>query len=72
MARTNKFDEISMKLHEGLNLSYRRMIEDKVRKGEPVIVGTPDGKIATVDATEILEKLKGTVSEPCETYYKYK
>lgn len=68
----NKFDEISTKLHEGLNLSYRRMIEEKVRKGEPVIIGTPDGKVATVDATEILEKLNGTTSNPCDAYCEYK
>jgi hypothetical protein len=72
MARTNKFEDISTKLHEGLNLSYRRMIEDKVRKGEPVILGTPDGKVVTVDATEVLERLNSTINEPTEAYYKYK
>jgi hypothetical protein len=72
MAKTNNFEDISAKLHEGLNLSYRRMIEDKVRKGEPVILGTPDGKIVTVDATEVLKKLNSTINEPVEAYCKYK
>lgn len=72
MAKTNNFEDISTKLHEGLNLSYRRMIEDKVRKGEPVILGTPDGKVVTVDATEVLKKLNSTMNEPNEAYCKYK
>ena len=72
MARRNNFKDISTKLHEGLNLSYRRMIEDKVRKGEPVILGTPDGKVITVDALEVLERLNNTINEPVEAYDKYK
>ena len=70
MAKTNNFEDISTKLHEGLNLSYRRMIEDKVRKGEPVILGTPDGKVVTVDATEVLKKLNSTMDEPTKAYCK--
>lgn len=70
MAKSNKFEEISSKLHEGLTLSYRRMVEDKVRKGEPVIIGTPDGKVVSVDATEVLAKLDSSVKEPSSVYFK--
>ena len=72
MAKTNNFEDISTKLHEGLNLSYRRMIEDKGRKREPVILVTPDGKVVTVDTTEVLKKLNSTMDEPTEAYCKYK
>lgn len=70
MEKMSKFEEMSSKLHVGLNLSYRRMVEDKVRKGEPVIVGTPDGKVISIDATEVLEKLNANHDEPCKTYCK--
>lgn len=60
MVKTSKFEEISMKLHAGLDLSYRRMVEEKVRKGEPVIVGTPEGKVVSIDATEVLSKLNNS------------
>jgi hypothetical protein len=68
MEKTNKFEEISTKLHVGLDLSYRRMVEEKVRKGEPVIIGTPDGKVVSIDATEVLDKLNNKANNISRTY----
>ena len=49
--------ELSRKLHYGLALAERRMLEEKALHNENVIQGTPDGKVKVVPARRLLKKL---------------
>lgn len=49
--------ELSRKLHYGLALAERRMLEEKALRNENVIQGTLDGKIISVPARKLLKKL---------------
>lgn len=50
--------ELSRKLHYGLALAERRMLEEKALRNEEVIQGTPDGRIMRVPARELLKEIK--------------
>lgn len=50
-------EELSQKLHYGLALAERRMLEEKALRNEDVIQGTPDGKIKAVPARRVLRKM---------------
>lgn len=50
--------ELSRKLHYGLALAERRMLEEKALRNEDVIQGMPDGKIKAVPARRLLRKIK--------------
>lgn len=57
-------DELSRKLHYGLALAERKMLEEKALRNENVIQGTPDGKIKVVSARKVLKKIyKDTTQE---------
>ena len=57
-------DELSRKLHYGLALAERKMLEEKALRNENVIQGTPDGKIKVVPARKVLKKIyKDTTQE---------
>ena len=49
--------ELSRKLHYGLALAERRMLEEKALRNEDVIQGTPDGEIKAVPARRLLRKI---------------
>lgn len=51
--------KLSEKLHFGLALAERRMLEEKAIRNECVIQGLPNGKIESVSARVILRKLYG-------------
>lgn len=51
--------KLSEKLHYGLALAERRMLEEKALRNEYVIQGLPNGKIKNVPARTILRKLYG-------------
>lgn len=48
---------LSRKLHDGLVLAERRMLEEKALRNEDVIQGSPDGKIRRVSARKLLKDL---------------
>lgn len=57
-------EELSRKLHYGLALAERKMLEEKALRNENVIQGTPDGKITVVPARKVLKKIyKSTTRE---------
>ncbi len=49
--------ELSRKLHYGLALAERRMLEDKASKNEKVIQGMPDGRIRSISARIVLKTI---------------
>lgn len=49
--------ELSRKLHYGLALAERRMLEEKALRNEDVIQGTPDGQIKAVPARRLLKQI---------------
>lgn len=49
--------ELSRKLHYGLALAERRMLEEKALRNEEVIQGTPDGQIRRVPARKLLKDI---------------
>ena len=51
--------ELSEKLHFGLALAERRMLEEKALRNECIIQGLPNGEIKSVPARIILRKLYG-------------
>ena len=55
--------ELSRKLHYGLALAERRMLEEKALRNEDVIQGTSDGQIKAVPARRLLRKMYGKSSE---------
>lgn len=50
--------ELSRKLHYGLALAERRMLEEKALRNEEAIQGTPDGRIIRVPARKLLKDIK--------------
>jgi hypothetical protein len=55
---TDEWKEMSEKIHYGLALAERRMLEQKARRNETMIVTTPDGKIKAISARYLLRKAK--------------
>lgn len=51
--------ELSEKLHYGLELAERRMLEEKALRNECVIQGSQDGEIKSVSARTVLQELYG-------------
>lgn len=56
-------EELSRKLHYGLALAERKMLEEKALRNENVIQGTPDGKITVVPARKVLKKIYKNTQE---------
>lgn len=56
-------EELSRKLHYGLALAERKMLEEKALRNENVIQGTPDGKITVVPARKVLKKIYKNTSQ---------
>lgn len=52
----DEWKELSNKLHYGLALAERRMLERKAERNEKVVLSTSDGKIKTVSAQTLLRK----------------
>ena len=50
--------ELSDKLRRGLQLAEQRLLERNARHGKLLSQGTPDGKVISVSATELLERLQ--------------
>ena len=50
--------ELSDKLRRGLQLAEQRLLEKNDRHGKLLSLGTPDGKVIYVSATELLERLQ--------------
>ena len=55
----NERKELSEKLHFGLALAERRMLEEKALRNECIIQGLPNGEIKSVPARIMLRKLYG-------------
>ena len=55
----NERKELSEKLHFGLALTERRMLEEKALRNECIIQGLPNGEIKSVPARIILRRLYG-------------
>ena len=55
----NERKELSEKLHFGLALAERRMLEEKALRNECIIQGLPNGEIKSVPARIILRRLYG-------------
>ena len=55
----NERKELSEKLHFGLALAERRMLEEKALRNECIIQGLPNGEIKSVPARIMLRKLNG-------------
>ena len=53
----NERKELSEKLHFGLALAERRMLEEKALRNECIIQGLPNGEIKSVPARIMLRKL---------------
>lgn len=53
----NDIIELRRKLHYGLALAERRMLEEKASRDEDVIQGAPDGAIFKVPAKKLLHDL---------------
>lgn len=51
--------KLSEKLHFGLALAERRMLEEKALRNDCIIQGLPNGKIISVSARVMLRKLYG-------------
>lgn len=49
--------ELSRKLHYGLALAERRMLEEKALRNENVILGTSNGEIKAIPARRLLRKM---------------
>ena len=49
---------LSKKIHYGLALAEKKMLEDKAVKDETLIEGTPSGEIKEVAAKDVLHKIK--------------
>ena len=49
--------ELSKKLHFGLALAERRMLEEKALRNEYIIQGLPNGEIKSVPARIVLYRL---------------
>lgn len=56
-------EELSRKLHYGLALAERKMLEEKALRNENVIQGTPDGKITVIPARKVLKKIYKNTSQ---------
>ena len=54
--------ELSKKLHFGLALAERRMLEEKALRNEYIIQGLPNGGIKSVPARIVLHRLYGEKS----------
>lgn len=55
----NERKELSEKLHFGLALAERRMLEEKALRNECIIQGLPNGEIKSVPARTVLRRLYG-------------
>ena len=55
----NERKELSEKLHFGLALAERRMLEEKALRNECIIQGLPNGEIKSVPARIMLHRLYG-------------
>lgn len=55
----NERKELSEKLHFGLALAERRMLEEKALRNECIIQGLPNGEIKSVPARIMLRRLYG-------------
>lgn len=49
--------EFAEKLHHGLNIAERRMLEEKALRGQDIIVCGNDGAIRRIPATEAIQSL---------------
>lgn len=55
----NDFDSLSRKIKKGIDLSYRRLLEERCRTGQPLIIRNDEGQIVEVDAKDLMVKLYG-------------
>lgn len=56
MLSKKEFEELGAKLRYGLDLSYRRLLEETARRNETLSFGTPDGKVISLRAADLLKE----------------
>lgn len=65
----NERKELSEKLHFGLALAERRMLEEKALRNECIIQGLPNGEIKSVPARIMLRRLYGEGVDYQSTFF---
>jgi hypothetical protein len=62
MQQNEELRELSCKLHWGLEVAEQRLLEETAARNGFLCVSTPDGRIISVSARELLSEWEGNTS----------
>lgn len=65
MQQTEEIIELSNKLHWGLEVAEQKLLEETAARNGLLCLGTPDGKVISVPAKELLKQRKRSYSRHC-------
>ena len=67
MQKNEEMIELSNKLHWGLEVAEQRLLEETAARNGSLCLGTPDGKVVSVPAKELLKQRRRPFSRQCTT-----